>query len=525
MNFLDYAIIITYLIGLIAMGLAFRDQANKDDYFLGGRSLGWGALSLSVMATQLSAISFISAPAFVGLRPDGGLKWLSYELAVPLAMLVLMTWVLPPLYRSGVVSIYDFLEKRFDRSSRVLLSLVFQVSRSFATAIMIYAVSIILQGTMGLEFAHAIALIGGVTVIYSLMGGMKAVVYGDALQMLIIILGTFACIGFGLFYLGGIDVFARELDASRLQAIDFTSFGFSGDGFGFWPMLFGGIVLYASYYGCDQTQAQRSLSAKNEQSLKNILIANGVLRFPITILYCAAGLVIGTLATTTPEFLNKIPDSNPDWMIPIFIVEYLPNGMIGLLVVAILAAAMSSLSSAINSLSAVSVEDYCRISGQQLSDRSYLNAARMTAIGWGIATIGLSFFAGSIAPTVIEAINLVGSLFFGPILAIFLLAFLSKRTGAMAANIGLLSGVAVNLLVWAFLPNVFWFWYNVIGLLVTIALSYLCVLVFGRKSPRDDPELALVDTASITTRRDVVILVGAFAFILTFSIMIGLIWG
>lgn len=525
MNSLDYAIIIIYLVGLIAMGLAFRDQSNKDDYFLGGRSLGWGALALSVMATQLSAISFISAPAFVGLRPDGGLIWLSYELAVPIAMLVLMTWILPSLYRAGVVSIYDFLEERFDRSSRILLRIVFQVSRSFATAIMIYAVSIILQGTMGLEFTHAILLIGGVTVLYSLMGGMKAVVYGDALQMVIIVLGTVACIGFGIYYLGGVDVFARELDTSRLQAIDFTSFGFSGDGFGFWPMLFGGIVLYASYYGCDQTQAQRSLSAQNEQALKNILIANGLLRFPITLLYCLAGLVIGTLATSSPEFLNKIPNSNPDWMIPVFIVEYLPNGMIGLLVVAILAAAMSSLSSAINSLSAVSVEDYCRITGQKLSDRAYLNAARITAIVWGIVTIVLSYFAGSIAPTVIEAINLVGSLFFGPILAIFLLAFLSKSTGAPSANIGLLSGVGVNLLVWAFLPNVFWFWYNVIGLLVTVGASYLYTVIVGRDTSHSDGKLVTVDTTPITTRRDVVILVGAFVFILSFSIMIGSVFG
>lgn len=130
MNTLDYLIIAAYLIGLLYMGYAFKKQSDRKDYFLAGRSLGWQPLSLSVIATQLSAISFVSAPAFVGLRENGGLIWLSYELAVPLAMLLLLWLVLPTLYRSGVVSVYDYLERRFDRSSRVLLSIVFQARQT-----------------------------------------------------------------------------------------------------------------------------------------------------------------------------------------------------------------------------------------------------------------------------------------------------------------------------------------------------------------------------------------------------------
>ena len=201
MNLLDYAIIIVYSIAFLGLGYIFKNQQNKKDYFLGGRSFGWFPLSLSVMATQLSAISFISAPAFVGMREGGGMKWLSYEFAVPIAMIFLGSYLIPTLYKSGVVSIYEFLEKRFSRSTRLLLSLVFQISRAFATSVMIYAVALILTSVMDIPFWQTVILIGVITVIYSYQGGMKAVVYGDMIQMIILFVGILICLGYGLSYL------------------------------------------------------------------------------------------------------------------------------------------------------------------------------------------------------------------------------------------------------------------------------------------------------------------------------------
>jgi len=511
MNILDFSIVALYLGALLVMGFMLREQTNKSDYFLGGKSLGWKPLALSVMATQLSAISFISAPAFVGLREGGGMQWLSYELGVPLAMILILATILPKLYKSGIVSIYDYLEMRFGRSTRVLISVVFQFSRAFATGIMIYAVSLILQGTMGIEAWQAIVLTGVITVLYSLQGGMKAVVYGDAIQMIIIVLGTIACIGFGLYHLGGVDTFIANVDSSRLEAIKFDSFGFSGDGFGFLPMIFGGVVLYASYYGCDQTQAQRALSAKDPKNLRYMILANGVVRFPITILYCVSGLIVGTLAMSNPEFLAKIPADNPDWMMPIFILDYLPHGLIGLLVVAILSAAMSSLSSAINSLSAVSIEDYSRISNKELDQPTYLKLAKYLGLIWGAITLILSLYAGDIAPTIIEAINKVGSLFYGPILAVFLIAVVSKRSAAMHANIGLISGVLINLLVSVFAPDVFWFWWNFIGFVATAVITLTTSIAI----PREVNEVAKAQNAetisnSILTGKDIVMLLSMF---------------
>jgi len=471
MNFIDFTVVAIYLIGLLIMGYLFRKQVSKKDYFLGNRQLGWKPLSLSIMATQLSAVSFISAPAFVGLREGGGLIWLSYELALPLAMLCLLYFILPTLYQSGVISVYDFLERRFGRSSRVLISAVFQISRSFATAIMVYAISIILQSTMGLAFWQSVLLIGVITIIYSLQGGMKAVVYGDAVQMVLIVTGAMVCLGFGLYHIGGWESFLQHVQPERLNTLNLTSYGFDGEGFGFLPMIFGGIVLYASYYGCDQSEAQRSLSANSLSDLKKIIMTASFLRFPITLIYCLAGLVIGTLAVTTPEFLAQIPSDQPDWLMPIFMINYLPNGILGLLLVAILAAAMSSLSSAINSLTAVSVEDYCRLTGKNLSPESTIRVARYTGVFWGLLTLGLAFVVDDIAPTIIEAINKIGSVCFGPILATFFLAVRTTHISAKHVNTGLIGGVALNIYMWLAQPDVFWFWWNVSGFVSTFFLS------------------------------------------------------
>ncbi|MDP5130529.1 MAG: sodium/solute symporter [Paraglaciecola sp.] len=510
MNYVDYLIVFTYLVGLLVLGFVLRNQQNKDDYFLAGRTLGWKPLTLSIMATQLSAVSFISAPAFVGLREGGGLIWLSYELAVPFAMLLLLWLVLPTLHSSGVISVYDFLERRFDRSSRLLISLVFQISRSFATAIMIYAISIILQSTIGLAFWQSVLCIGIITLIYSLQGGMKAVVYGDAIQMIFIILGALTCLGFGLYHIGGWNQFVALVEPSRLQTLNIDTAGFNGSDFGLLPMLFGGFILYASYYGCDQSEAQRSLAAKNPVELKKMIMTASFLRFPITLIYCFAGLVIGTLASTQADFLAKIPQQHPDWMMPIFIVNYLPHGIIGLLLVAILAAAMSSLSSAVNSLAAVSVEDYCRYRNKQLSNHQYLRYAKISGACWGLATLLLSFYAGDIAPTIIEAINKVGSVFYGPVLAMFLLAILTKKLSARHVNTGLLVGVLSNIALWLLVKELFWFWWNVVGFVFTVSVSYCAYFL----RPQQPETLKVQRHPSVLNKRDVCFMLLWFAIIM-----------
>lgn len=472
MNTLDYIIVAAYSIGFLGLGYFFKSQKDGKDYFLGGKSFGWLPLGLSIMATQLSAISFISAPAFVGLREGGGMQWLSFEFGVPIAMLFLMAVLVPPLYKAGIVSIYEYLERRFSVSTRLLLSAVFLISRAFATGVMIYAVSIILESVLDFSFYTTLGIIGVITLIYSLQGGMKAVVYGDMIQMIILFAGIVLCMFYGLRELGGWEGFTAQLDRSRLDAVDFSGWGFrEGEEFGFWPMVLGGFFLYVSYYGTDQSQAQRTLSARNMGVVRKTLLFNGLIRFPITLTYCVMGLVVGTLVAINPSFQEAIPKDRPDMMIPVFIRDYLPNGIIGLLIVAILSAAMSSLSSAINSLSAVTVEDFIG-RGRKLEDKTYVFYSRLTALFWGLVCLVLAIYAGDIADTVIEAINKIGSVFYGPILATFLLAIMTRRTHALGANIGLAAGVLVNVYLWLYVPSVFWFWWNAIGTVVTLSLGY-----------------------------------------------------
>lgn len=521
MNKIDYMIIGVYLIGLLAMGFVLRKQQSEKDYYLGGRTLGWKPLALSIMATQLSAVSFISAPAFVGLRENGGLIWLSYEIALPLAMLFLLATVLPFLHRAGVVSIYDYLETRFDKTSRLLISFVFQVSRAFATGIMVYAISIILQGTMGLAQWQSVVIIGVVTLIYSLQGGMKAVVYGDAVQMVLIIFGTVICVWAGLNAIGGWQSFINHVDEARLTALNVDSNGFDGQGFGLLPMLFGGFVLYAAYYGCDQSEAQRSLAAKNTSDLKKMILAASLLRFPITLLYCLGGLIIGTWVMMSPEIRAQIPVDKPDWMVPIFIINTLPSGLLGLLIVAILAAAMSSVSSAVNSLSAVSVNDIKRFSGKTLTNQQSLSLARITSFFWGAVTLLLSFFAGDIAPTVIEAINKVGSVFYGPILACFVLGIWAKRVHAFSLNISLLSGVMANIFLWLFAEHVFWFWWNVSGFVLTSTLALIVSTAFpNTKATEQSVAQNKHHGSPIIGLRETILLVGWASIILVLCAVI-----
>ena len=477
MNWLDITIVILYSLGMLSLGLLFKDQKDKKDYFLGGRSFGWFAMGLSTMASQLSAISFISAAAFVGLKANGGMQWLTFEFAVPLAMIFLIVVIIPPLYKAGVVSIYGYLEERFAASTRMFISAVFQFSRAFATGIMIYTVALVLAAVMDIPQWQTILISGIITIIYSYQGGMKAVVWGDVIQMIILVFGIFICIGYGLYYLGGWSELLANVDRTRVDVIDYN-WGFGeGQEFGFWPMIIGGFFLYISYYGCDQSQAQRSLSGKSLKEVQKALLFNGLFRFPVTLAYCLMGLIIGTFAMQQAAFMNLIPADKPDYMIPMFIINYLPHGIIGLLLVAILAAAMSSLSSAINSLSAATIEDFISRGRQKnLSDTEQLKYSKWMTIFWGLFCLVLAFNAGSIAPTVIEAINKVGSAFYGPIVATFLLAILTKRANYLGANIGLFLGVGINVTIWILGIPIFWIWWNLIGAVITFSVGYVISL-------------------------------------------------
>lgn len=527
MNYIDYIIIVVYLVGFLGIGYLFKENKSSGDYFLGGRSMGWFPLSLSTMATQLSAISFISAPAFVGLKEGGGLQWLTYEFGVPMAMAFLLIAVIPTLYKSGIVSVYEYLEKRFDASSRLLISFVFQISRSVATGVMVYTMALILQATVGIDFWISILIIGVITLVYSFQGGMKAVIWGDVIQMIILFLGIVICLVYGVSELGGFDNFLTHVDKDRLTAVDFSKWGFNNgdkqDEFGFWPMVIGGFFLYASYYGTDQTQSQRLLSASGMPTIKKLLLANGLFRFPLTLTYCIMGLVLGTLLlqdigfqelmeSTYQANIGSLEGKKADLMVPVFIIKYLPNGVIGILIVAIMSAAMSSLSSTVNSLSAVTMEDFVKRFKPGMSDKSYVMNSRLLSLFWGVVCLFFAFFAGNIEGTVIEVINKVSSVFYGPILAAFILAILTKRTHALGANIGIVIGVLFNMYLWLYVPDVFWFWWNAIGCIVTMIVAWVTSILLKKKANEG------LEVVFYSGKKEVGILIGFFILIVIFSL-------
>lgn len=540
MNWLDYSIVVTYIVFFLGMGYFFKNNKDSKDYFLGGRSMGWFPLSLSTMATQLSAISFISAPAFVGLKLGGGMKWLTFEFAVPLAMICILLFVIPPLFRSGVVSIYEFVERRFAPSTRLILSIVFQLSRALGTGVMVYTIAIILQAVLDVDYIYTIIIISVITIIYSWQGGMKAVVWGDAIQMILLFGGLLVCLIYGWHLVQEAGGLPNGFPAERLDVID-LNFGIGeGQEYGIWPMIIGGFFLYVSYYGCDQTQAQRMLSAKSEKTIRQLLLANGLLRFPVVLIYCVMGLIIGSLVSLAPDFLSDIAATTQrhfpseavgggvkaDLMIPVFIVKYLPHGFIGLLMVAILSAAMSSLSSTVNSLSAVSVEDFFNRGKRKLEGVKYMRISKYLVVFWGVVCISCSFLFGGEKSTVIEIINAIGSVFYGPVLVTFLLAIFSKKVNHVGMNAGIITAVVINLLfsdtiqgIFGFEIGfkVFWIWLNFTGVLISLVVAFAVSALTPKVVVNTDTGVSFKVKRSDIFSKEVYILLAFFVFILVLS--------
>jgi SSS family solute:Na+ symporter len=476
MTSLDWIIIAAYSAGLILLGWYLgKKQKTSEDYYLAGRKISWLPIGLSTMATQLGAVSFISAPAFVALRPGGGLILLGYELALPLAMILLMAFFFPAYLSLRVISVYEFLERRFDLRTRIVMSALFQISRGLATGVAVYAAAIVLSVTLKIPLFITIILIGAVALIYELFGGIHVDIISDTIQMIVILLGLLITGIVGLHLIGGFSSISQTLDPSRFVAVDFTAHGL-GDSqdFGFWPFFLGGFFLYASYYGCDQSQVQRELSARSLTDCRKSLLFNGFFRFPLVLLYGGIGLVLGTYILKHPGFLSKLPQGGYDYLLPTFILANMPAGVVGLIFIAIMAAAMSSLDSSINSLSAASLEDiYKKIIKGSLSPQQEMKLSKLFTLFWGLFCIGFAFVIGDISPTILESINKIGSAFYGPIFAVFFLGIFSRKAKPGPIILGLILGVLTNMYLWFFIHSVSWLWWNAIGFLVAITTAIL----------------------------------------------------
>ena len=265
---LDWIVVIVYLIGMAAIALAVgRKHKSREDYFLGGRYFSPSALAASTVATQCSTNSLLGAPAFVGFSVGGGLIWLQYELAVPIAM-ALLIFVLVPVREAKVTSIYQVLEFNLGRRSCLTAAGCFLIFRSIATGVIIYGSSLVVSFMFGISFFYSVALLMTVTLLYDLIGGLSAVVISDVVQLILL---TTAVV-FSIFILG--DIINWDFFRTERKHVLVNDWGFSGNDYGFYPMLFGGIFLYMAYYGCDQSQAQRILASRSQNDLQSILFFN-----------------------------------------------------------------------------------------------------------------------------------------------------------------------------------------------------------------------------------------------------------
>jgi SSS family transporter len=467
---LDYGIVIVYILVVALVGAMFgKNQKTTKDYFLGGRSIPWWAIGLSVMATQASAITFIGAP---GWGYEGGLERIIMYLNVPLAIAFLIVTIVPFFYRTEVYTAYEFLEKRFDVKTRTFAALLFLVARGLATGVVLYAPALVLSVVTGWDIAITIILMAVLAVAYTVLGGISAVIWTDVIQMFVLWLG--AIISMIVIFTkvpGGWDqIVTTASSAGLLEPLNF-SMDLSVE-YSVWAGIIGGFFLHVAYFGTDQSQIQRVLTSKSIKESKLSLLLTGVLIIPQMLMF----LCIGIMLYVFYEFNGDPTFSDLNELFPMFVVNELPAGISGLIIAGVFAAAMSSLDSGLNALSAVTIRDfYSKFFKKGASEEHYLKASRWATLLWGVYATIFAFFVANLGP-VIEAINKIGSYFNGALLGVFLLALFTKRTNGTGAFSGLIAGMVSVWLVTQFFTISF-LYNNVVGTVVAFAIGYLVSLI------------------------------------------------
>ncbi len=492
MTTIDWIILFAYILLIISMSWFIgRRQKSQEDYYLGGRSMKPWQIALSVMATQVSAISLIGAPAFIALKSNGGLVWLQYEFAIPLAMMLIMLILVPLYHKTRAITIYEYLENRFGRSTRTTISAVFLISRALGSGVALLATGIVTAVCLDWPLWETILLIGVVSIIYTTFGGIVADIYSDILQLVILWVGAIVTI----YILGSLlDSESLSLlftEKARLQVFNFEATGLGdGETFAFWPMLIGGLFLYLSYYGCDQSQAQRLLTTASAKDAQKSLMINGSLRFLLVLTYSSIGILMIPFLLSHPEFAQNLQGKQPDFLVPYFLIEYMPSGILGILIAGFFAASMSSIDSALNSLSAATYRDFLvklfpRMN--KIADKKQVRISRWLTIFWGVVATGFALQMIGGSETVLELVNKIGSAFYGPILATFWLGMLTKRGNQKGAIIGLVIGVGFNIFLWKYYGSaVSWLWWNVFGFVLAFGFGYIISRLFYEKEDKID---------------------------------------
>ncbi len=561
MSFIDWIILSITLLSIVGYGVwKSRHTKSIEGYLLADRQLPWYHVGLSVMATQASAITFLSAP---GQGYTDGLRFVQFYFGLPLAMVVLCITFIPIFHKLNVFTAYEFLEKRFDNKTRTLTAFLFLLQRGLSTGITIYAPAIILSTILNIDVNYTIVLNGLIVIAYTVYGGAKAVSYTQLFQMSVIFAGLFLAAYMVVHLLPDNVSFSDALHIAgkmdKLNAID-TKFDVNNK-YNIWSGIIGGFFLQLSYFGTDQSQVGRYLTGKSIAQSRLGLVMNGLVKIPMQFFILLIGVLVFTFYQfhQSPIFFNKVEVSsiqnseykvdfkalekayvlahtekqvevnklieaihsedeqaintartnvqaadkksnairkeatalmqknNPkadvndtNYIFLNFITTQLPIGVVGLLIAIIFLASMGSMASGLNSLASTTIIDfYKRLFKKEETDKSYLSASRWTTVIWGLFCIMVAFYASRVG-NLIEAVNILGSLFYGTILGIFLVAFYMKRISGTSVFYAAL--FAEGFIVYAWITDLTAFlWLNVIGCLLVMALAYIIQLILNKR--------------------------------------------
>ncbi|HEU4859475.1 MAG TPA: sodium:solute symporter [Chitinophagaceae bacterium] len=571
MTQIDWIILAVTLTGIIAYGLyKSRTTHNLDGYILANRSLPWGLVLLSIMGTQASAITFLSAP---GQAYTDGMRFVQYYFGLPLAMVVICIFFVPIFSKLKVYTAYEYLENRFDGKTRTLTSLLFLLSRGVSTGISVFAPSIILSSLFGWNIYWTNLFMGGLLIIYTLSGGAKAVAYTQRLQLIIIFVGMFLAAYMVVHMLPKDVGFTDALQVSgKLGRLNVITTGFEkgngfdwGDKYNIWSGIIGGFFLALSYFGTDQSQVGRYLTAKSLTESRVGLLMNGIVKVPMQFAILLIGALVFTFYqfNSAPVFFNesqlvKLENSSykdslavaknaydeiakqktatvisftsaqselqkddnfnelsklqyksdsirrkiKNWMqtkevggdsndtnyiFLRFVVDNLPVGMVGLLIAIIFLASWGSIAAAINSLASSTMVDFHRrFSKKIITSENEYNLSRWYTLAWGVFCIIVAMYSYNIGNSLIETVNELGSIFYGPILGVFLVAFMFKRINN--GSVVFYAAAITQLLIFAiYIPaklkiiGLGFLWLNPIGAFGVILFSILLNSIMGKK--------------------------------------------
>lgn len=561
MHVIDWTVLIASLLFVALYGMwRGRHSRTGQSYLLADRNLRWTTVLFSIMATQASAITFLSTP---GQAYVDGMRFIQFYLGLPLAMVLLSITAVPIYHRLQVFTAYEYLESRFDLRTRTLAALLFLIQRGLAAGLTIYAPAIIFSTIFGWDLFWMNLVVGGVVIIYTASGGARAVGYTQSLQMLIIFFGMIAAYVLILNLLPGpmslMDTVRLAGRMGKLDSIDF-SFDLSSR-YTFWSGLIGGFFLQLSYFGTDQSQVQRYLTARSISHSRLGLLFNGLLKIPMQIIILFLGILVFVFYqfNAPPLFFNRVevtrvlnspqaqeyalleaayqkaaavnqrnsehlvaafnqkneaiiheaecalaqsqtelsairqqgvalmqaghPGMDPkdtNFIFLSFITTHLPIGIVGLVIAAIVAAAMSSVAAELNALASTATVDlYRRFRKRQPDDKQTVRFSRLATIGWGLFAIAFADYASRLG-SLIEAVNILGSLFYGTIVGIFLVAFYLPRINGKAV---FWAAVAAEILVMGCFvwTDISFLWYNVIGCVAVVGLSWPLQISLERK--------------------------------------------